>query len=103
MRRIASEGSGLLLYLRGDTLEDDLSTTLARYCSPNTFRVRSRSDPSTSAAPPMDFRDFGIGAQILADMGVQQLRVISDHPLAFKGLGGFGLEIVEWVPLALSY
>ena len=103
MRRIASEGAGLLVYLRGDTKADDLNETLARYCAPGDFQDGKREDPSTTSAPPMDFRDFGIGAQILVDMNVQQIRVISDHPMAFKGLGGFGLEIVEWVPLASSH
>ena len=47
----------------------------------------------------MGFRDYGIGAQILAHMGVRRLRVLTNQPRPMKGIGGFGLEIVEWIPL----
>jgi 3,4-dihydroxy 2-butanone 4-phosphate synthase/GTP cyclohydrolase II len=47
----------------------------------------------------MDQREFGIGGQILRDLGLRRLRVLSDHPKAMPGLNGFGLEIVEQVPI----
>ncbi len=93
MRRIAEQGSGVILYLRSDPLErSDLERQMARYGQP--------TRGTRPAAPAViDFRDFGIGAQILADLGVKRLRVLTDQPLKFKALDGFDLEIVEWVSL----
>jgi 3,4-dihydroxy 2-butanone 4-phosphate synthase/GTP cyclohydrolase II len=89
MRQIVEAGAGLLLYLRGEALDDEL---LAH--SPRPGRASPKFGP-----PQMDFRDFGIGAQILSSLGVQKLKVLTNHPMPFRGLKGFGLEIVEWVPL----
>ncbi|MFZ9487024.1 MAG: bifunctional 3,4-dihydroxy-2-butanone-4-phosphate synthase/GTP cyclohydrolase II, partial [Alphaproteobacteria bacterium] len=41
----------------------------------------------------------GIGAQILRDLGCRQLRVLTNQPLRLRGVGGYGLEIVEWLPV----
>ncbi|HEY8450531.1 MAG TPA: bifunctional 3,4-dihydroxy-2-butanone-4-phosphate synthase/GTP cyclohydrolase II, partial [Bacillota bacterium] len=51
---------------------------------------------------PVDARDFGIGAQILADIGVGKIRLMSNNPRKFTGLSGYGLEIVERVPLKVD-
>ena len=48
---------------------------------------------------PADLRDYGIGAQILADLGVKKMRLMTNNPQKVKGLDGYGLEIVERVPL----
>jgi 3,4-dihydroxy 2-butanone 4-phosphate synthase/GTP cyclohydrolase II len=50
---------------------------------------------------PPDARDYGIGAQILADMGVRQMRLLTNNPRKFHGLEGYGLEIVDRVPLEI--
>jgi 3,4-dihydroxy 2-butanone 4-phosphate synthase/GTP cyclohydrolase II len=47
----------------------------------------------------MDRRDIGIGGQILRDLGLSKLRVLTNHPKSFPGLHGFGLEVVEQVPI----
>ncbi|MBL8975800.1 MAG: hypothetical protein JNK56_34680 [Myxococcales bacterium] len=47
----------------------------------------------------MGFHDFGVGAQILSDLGLGRIRVMTNTPRTFKGLSGHGLEIVDWVPL----
>lgn len=95
MRRIADEGDGILLYLRGDTRDNSLVDHLSRYCGTAPLGAA----PTLVSGGDMGFRDFGIGAQILAHLGVRSLRVLTDHPIPFKGLSGFGLDIVEWVPL----
>ena len=46
-----------------------------------------------------DLRDYGLGAQVLADLGVQKLRLLTNNPKKVSGLKGYGLEIVEHVPL----
>jgi 3,4-dihydroxy 2-butanone 4-phosphate synthase/GTP cyclohydrolase II len=47
----------------------------------------------------MTQREFGIGGQILRNLGIRQIRLLSDHPRSLPGLPGFGLEIVERVPI----
>jgi 3,4-dihydroxy 2-butanone 4-phosphate synthase/GTP cyclohydrolase II len=48
---------------------------------------------------PMDLRDYGIGAQILVDLGITTMRALTNNPSKYGGLDGFGLDIVERVPL----
>ena len=64
----------------------------------------SAKAPSTGFASPRAsiFRDFGIGAQILRDIGVRKIRWLTNNPLRLVSLPGYGLEIVEWVPLSLA-
>jgi 3,4-dihydroxy 2-butanone 4-phosphate synthase/GTP cyclohydrolase II len=50
---------------------------------------------------PVDKRDYGIGAQILADLGVRKIRLISNSPRKYYGIESFGLEIVERIPLVI--
>ena len=47
----------------------------------------------------MDRRDFGIGSQILLDLGLRRLRILTNHPKKLRGLQGFGLDIAEQVPI----
>jgi 3,4-dihydroxy 2-butanone 4-phosphate synthase/GTP cyclohydrolase II len=47
----------------------------------------------------MDQRDVGVGSQILRDLGLRRLRILTNHPKTLHGLGGFGLEICEQVPI----
>jgi 3,4-dihydroxy 2-butanone 4-phosphate synthase/GTP cyclohydrolase II len=48
---------------------------------------------------PIDSREYGIGAQILADLGVRDIRLMTNNPAKYGGLGGYGLSVVERVPL----
>ena len=93
MERIAAEGRGVILYLRRSGRGLDV------------FDVPeggSPKAPSTGFASPRAsiFRDFGIGAQILRDIGVRKIRWLTNNPLRLVSLPGYGLEIVEWVPLS---
>ena len=47
----------------------------------------------------MDRRDFGIGSQILRDLGLRRLRILTNNPKTFRGLHGFGLEVEEQIPI----
>ena len=91
--RIAAEGRGVILYLRRSGRGLDL------FDRPE---GASRQAPSTGFASPRAsiFRDFGIGAQILRDIGVRKIRWLTNNPLRLVSLPGYGLEIVEWVPLS---
>ena len=95
MERIAAEGRGVILYLRRQGRGLDLF---------------SLPDGGTGAAPSTGFlsprssifRGFGIGAQILRDIGVRKIRWLTNNPLRLVSLPGYGLEIVEWVPLTVT-
>ncbi len=93
MERIDAEGRGVILYLRRSGRGLDLFNT------PDAGS--GGGGPSTGFASPRAsiFRDFGIGAQILRDIGVRKIRWLTNNPLRLVSLPGYGLEIVEWVPL----
>ena len=94
MERIAAEGRGVVLYLRRERRGLDLFTPVAAEGGPG---------PSTSLPSRLStFRDFGIGAQILRDIGVGKIRWLTNNPLRLASLPGYGLQIVESVPLTLE-
>lgn len=90
---MAAEGSGVLLYLRPDGDGGPLDGRLRLH------GAIARGEPVTERAGAMGFHDFGVGAQILSDLGLTRIRVVTNRPRTFKGLSGHGLEIVGWVPL----
>lgn len=51
---------------------------------------------------PADLRDYGIGAQILVDLGVRKMRLMTNNPKKIRGLEGYGLEVVERVPIEMT-
>ena len=94
MERIAAEGRGVVLYLRRERRGLDLFTPAA---------AEGAAGPSTSLPSRLStFRDFGIGAQILRDIGVGKIRWLTNNPLRLASLPGYGLQIVESVPLTLE-
>ena len=75
---------------------------LKRKCVPINYRTNDGLDTveaNEHLGYPADLRDYGIGAQILADLGVEKMRLLTNNPQKVKGLDGYGLEIVERVPL----
>jgi len=95
MERIAAEGRGVILYLRRTGRGLDL------FSLPD---AGAAATPSTGFLSPRSsiFRGFGIGAQILRDIGVRKIRWLTNNPLRLVSLPGYGLEIVEWVPLTVA-
>ena len=91
MRMIEEEGKGVVLYMnqgaRGGRLLDELKTIERSGSTEGKFGVK------------MDRKDYGVGAQILHDLGVYKLRLISNNPQKRIGLTGYGLEIVDYVEL----
>ncbi len=90
LKMIAAEGKGIVLYLKQEMGGLGLSDQLREYDSSK----NSSFDPSRSV------RDYGTGAQILHELGVRKLRLLTNHPPRLQALVGFGLEIVESVPLS---
>ena len=59
-------------------------------------------DPAIDPSIPADSREYGVGAQILADLGISRMRLMTNNPARYGGLEGFGLQIVERVGLDIS-
>ena len=94
MRRIADEGEGVLVYLRG---HEGRGLGVA-----HTLDAVGVVDPAIDPSAPQDSREYGVGAQILADLGVSHMRLMTNNPARYGGLEGFGLEIAERVALDIS-
>ncbi len=97
LQMIAQEGSGVLLYLRG---HEGRGIGLGHKIQAYELQDRGHDtvDANIALGLPVDAREYGIGAQILVDLGVTTMRLISNNPRKFSGLEGFGLDIVERVP-----
>ncbi len=101
LQRIGEEGRGVLVYLRGHegrgigiahkirayALQDDGLDTV---------------DANSAQGLPVDSREYGVGANILADLGVSAMRLMTNNPTKFGGLEGYGLEITERVPIEVD-
>jgi 3,4-dihydroxy 2-butanone 4-phosphate synthase/GTP cyclohydrolase II len=98
MQRIAADG-GVLLYLRQEGRGIGLPAKIHAY------KLQEQGLDTIEANEklgfPSDLRDYGMGAQILYDLGVRRIRLLTNNPKKVVGLEGYGLEIVEQLPLAL--
>jgi 3,4-dihydroxy 2-butanone 4-phosphate synthase/GTP cyclohydrolase II len=101
IRRIAEEGTGVVVYLRG---HEGRGIGLAHKLRAYSLQERGRDtvDANVELGLPVDNREYGIGAQILVDLGVTTMRLMTNNPAKYGGLEGFGLDIVERVPLETS-
>jgi 3,4-dihydroxy 2-butanone 4-phosphate synthase / GTP cyclohydrolase II len=97
MEMIAKEGRGILLYLRQEGRGIGLANKLRAYELQD--RGADTVEANLALGLPDDKRDYGIGSQILVDLGVKEMRVITNNPRKIFGLEGFGLKIVERVPM----
>ncbi|MGH9338006.1 MAG: 3,4-dihydroxy-2-butanone-4-phosphate synthase [Acidobacteriota bacterium] len=91
LEMIDKEGRGVVVYLRLKGQEKLLAQ-----------EVRRHKDEMPEARPhPDNFRDYGIGAQILADLGLHHIRLLTNHPKKMVGLEGFDLSVVEQIPIEI--
>ena len=103
LRMIHDAGRGALVYMRPESGNLEITTQLQQMArSPDDVNQPdlSRPDGIGGKAMPMDQRELGIGSQILRDLGISKLRLITNNPRPWPTLHGFGLEVVEHVPLA---
>jgi 3,4-dihydroxy 2-butanone 4-phosphate synthase / GTP cyclohydrolase II len=98
MKRVAEAGVGVVVYLRG---HEGRGIGLANKL--DAYRLQDFGldtvDANVRLGLPVDSREYGIGAQILVDLGVTTMRLMTNNPTKRGGLEGFGLEIVERVPI----
>jgi 3,4-dihydroxy 2-butanone 4-phosphate synthase/GTP cyclohydrolase II len=98
MAEIARVGRGVVVYLRGHEGRGiGLAHKLAAYNLQD--EGHDTVDANLRLGLPVDDREYGIGAQILAGLGVRRMRLLTNNPAKYRGLEGYGLEIVERVPL----
>jgi 3,4-dihydroxy 2-butanone 4-phosphate synthase/GTP cyclohydrolase II len=97
LRKIAKEGRGVILYLRQHDHNLDLMHQLETYSLMQTRGIGI--DEAKTETGYGKVRDYGIGAQILKDLGVRKIRLLSDHPPKVNALDAFGLEIVDVEPI----
>lgn len=101
MSAVAEEGRGVVLYLRGHEGRGiGLLHKLQAYQLQDTGS--DTVDANLELGLPADARDYGIGAQVLTDLGVRSMRLLSNNPAKRAGLEGYGLSIAERVPLVVA-
>jgi 3,4-dihydroxy 2-butanone 4-phosphate synthase/GTP cyclohydrolase II len=100
MERIAREGRGVVLYMRQEGRGIGLLNKVRAYALQEQGLDTVEANERLGFKP--DHRDYGVGAQILFDLGVRRLRLLTNNPTKYRGMAGYGLEIVERVPLETS-
>jgi 3,4-dihydroxy 2-butanone 4-phosphate synthase/GTP cyclohydrolase II len=99
MERIEREGRGVLLYLNQEGRGIGLANKIKAY------ELQEQGLDTVEANERLGFkadqRDYGIGVQILKDLGVKSMRLLSNNPRKLVGLEGYGLSVAEWLPLEI--